>query len=123
MTDFHDKRTVEATRKAYRCMECERRIAKGDRAVARSGRYDGDFYSHHTHVDCDAVSNAYAKQFDMWGEDTVQLHQLFEVDELLWLIGEHSEVAERMKAEQRLADREQFWRDFSRENAAQPPLK
>jgi hypothetical protein len=87
-------------------------VAKGDRAVFRSGVYDGDFYSEHTHVDCADVAHAYAMQFDAWGEDTTRLHKLFETDELQWLIGEHSAVAERMRAEQRLSTREQFWRDF-----------
>lgn len=110
MSDFHNKETIAATRKPHRCGQCECRIAKGERAVIASGLYDGNFYREHTHVDCEAVAYAYAKRFDCWGEDIIRLHDIACVAELRWLIGEHSAVAERLRAEQRLADREQLWR-------------
>ena len=112
MTDVHIKTRVERTRKPHLCAECERRIAAGNPAVIASGISDGSPYRQYAHVDCDAVAVAYAEQFDAWGEDAVRLHELFEVDELQWLIGEHSIVAERLRADARLAARKEFWRDF-----------
>lgn len=70
MSDWYGpKRQIKAIRKAAMCNQCSTLIMPGEPAVNHVGVYDGDFFSNHTHVDCDELSFWVAGLWDAWGED------------------------------------------------------
>lgn len=46
------------SRKAYKCEECGREIAKGQKYEKYSGVFDGSFFSHKTCMDCHNIRSA-----------------------------------------------------------------
>lgn len=69
MSDFSSTRSVKATRKDNICEQCGRKIEAGSAAMYAFGNWDGYTYSHYTHMECHDASVAYAKEFDLWGEE------------------------------------------------------
>ena len=59
MTDFSADRVIERTRRDHECYECKHIIPAGSRAAKRTGRFDGYFYSHYAHWECDRASVYY----------------------------------------------------------------
>ena len=59
---FQDEQTVKSTRKVHQCYECRTPIDKGSEAVRISGRWDGAFFSNHSHPDCYAASIHYFRE-------------------------------------------------------------
>jgi hypothetical protein len=48
---FYDEKEVTA-RKLHKCCECHRPITPGTRYQKASGKWDGDFHSYYTCLDC-----------------------------------------------------------------------
>jgi len=56
-SEFYSEATRKA-RKPYRCCECRRDIAIGDLYVSASGKWEGDFFTERTCVECDEIRSA-----------------------------------------------------------------
>jgi hypothetical protein len=67
--DFHSTTDIKRTRKVHICEQCNRPISFGSPARHAAGKYEGDFYSMHMHVECDDAARAYADLNCLWEED------------------------------------------------------
>lgn len=77
MSDWSGPRKqIKALRKAARCHQCMVLISPGEPAIQQAGVYEDDFYSLHSHVDCDELSAWLAEAWDAWGECFPFLHDL-----------------------------------------------
>lgn len=98
--DFHSNRTIKATRKAYECEQCGRKVDIGSPAIYGAGRFEGYFYTQHTHVECHAAAIAYAELSGLWGEEFPWFqHMDRDIDWTDWLLENHPIVAERLGLE------------------------
>lgn len=105
MGDFHNHRTIKATRKRHVCEQCGKWIEAGSPAEYETGSYFGEFYSGHQHVECRAAGIAYAEMSGCWGEDFMWFqHQLEDPDDKAWLLEHHPVVAERLGLEHEVAE-------------------
>lgn len=104
MNDFYTSKEIKATRKRYVCEQCNRHIEIGSPAHYGFGIYEGDTYSVHTHVECQAAALAYAKLNDAWGEEWpwFQHMECSEYEHGAWLLENHPVVAERLNIERRV---------------------
>lgn len=57
--EFSDTSYAKA-RKVYRCCECHRDIAKGQEYERQVGKWEGDFYTYKTCMDCVNIRTAFA---------------------------------------------------------------
>ena len=64
--EFSHMQIVGRTRKEHDCFECRCPIEPGSKAIKRSGRFDGAFYSDYAHPDCNDAAMFYFQE--------VQLH-------------------------------------------------
>lgn len=95
--DFHNNNPIKATKRAHQCEQCGEAIAIGSPAVNGSGKYDGYFYSHHTHVECHEAGIAYAKLNHLWGEEFPWFQHMYEGDDHHgWLLENYPIVASRL---------------------------
>ena len=62
MDEFSHMQIVGRTRKAHQCFECRLEIVKGRKAIKRSGRFDGAFYSDYAHPDCNDAGMFYFQE-------------------------------------------------------------
>lgn len=93
MTEFFSERSIMATRKQYHCEACETHIEPGSPARYYAGKFEGDFYSAHYHVECREAEIDWNRQRDTWGEDFESLNNIWEDDEVSdqieWLRNNH----------------------------------
>lgn len=101
MSDFHSSRDIKKTRKSYVCEQCNKVIDAGSPAHYGFGIYEGDAYSVHTHVECQAAASAYAKLNDAYGEDWPWFQHMenSECEHHGWLLENHPVVAARLNIE------------------------
>lgn len=76
MSKLNQVRMVKATRTAHTCEACECEIAPGSAAAYWAGKSeDGEFWSHHRHVDCYEAEQAWNDWADLaWDEYTHLWH-------------------------------------------------
>lgn len=98
MSDFQSSREIKATRKRHVCEQCNRWIEAGSPSHYSFGIYEGEAYSLHTHVECQAAARAYAELNDAWGEEWPWFQHMGddEYDHHAWLLEHHPLVAERL---------------------------
>ena len=72
MMEFSTSRLVKA-RKDHKCYLCRETIAKGEKYVNESGKYDGEFFYHHLHLNCTELINIYCREsrYNEWAHDWV----------------------------------------------------
>lgn len=108
MSEFHGVRDIKATRKAHVCEQCNTYIDVGSPARYSAGKWDGEFYTTHTHVECHAAALEYARLNDLWGEEWPWFQHMedSEYEHHAWLLEHHPIVATRLsiKANQPMED-------------------
>lgn len=62
---FSHRRTVAKPTKAHRCEHCGHMIPPGVSHLAKSGVWDGDFYTFRAHLDCNEL---WSEAFDTYGD-------------------------------------------------------
>ena len=99
--DFHSTKEIRRTRKVHICEQCGRPISFGSAARAAAGKYDGNFYSIHMHIECDDAAREFAKLNDLWGEDWPWFRDMenSEFEHHAWLRVNHPIVADRLGVE------------------------
>lgn len=118
MTDFHTTRTIKALRKARQCDQCLKKIAIGEPAVMIVGKWEGDFYAGHQHPECHTAALAYAKQFDLWGDDWPWFHDMDMSDAGDWMKEHAPVVYERLGWKRRQEELDAEEAEEARELAA-----
>lgn len=63
---FHNRQSVKAGRKKYRCDNCRQPIEMGQPSTVISGVHDGDFSSFRVHPECDDLWNEIYREIDAW---------------------------------------------------------
>lgn len=58
---FHDSKTVKSKKK-HRCVFCGQGIAVNESYIRSTGVYEGDFYSHASHPECEKQFQEDAKK-------------------------------------------------------------
>jgi hypothetical protein len=102
--DYQVVSTV-TTRKRHSCEQCGTQIAIGENSVRVVGRFFGDAYKHHIHIECEAAAKAYAKLHSLYGEDWPWFqHQDDEPEDWRWMLKEHPIVAKRLGWDERLKE-------------------
>lgn len=105
MSEFNSTRSINAVRRERPCEQCGRKIHAGDPATYSSGKWEGEIYSHYSHVECHAAAHAYATKFDLWGEDYPWFqHMEMEWEDKEWLLDNHPKVADRLNLEREEED-------------------
>lgn len=100
MSDFHAESFVASARKRRFCEQCGRPIEPGSPYRRGAGSYDGEMYSHATHLECHEAAQAYARLHRLWGEDYPWFqHMDLDLDDEAWLLKEHPVVAARLGIE------------------------
>ncbi len=97
-TDFHSTKDIRRTRKVHVCEQCNRPISFGSAAKYAAGKYEGDFYSMHMHVECHDAAQAFADLNGLWGEDFPWFQHMEddEYDHRAWLLEHYPIVAARL---------------------------
>lgn len=94
---FHNTRKINKTRKPHRCGMCGTIIEKGSEATYSAGNCQGDFYTHHEHVECHVAGLGYAAMTKQWGEDYIFFQHECRSDlDQVWLKNHHPIVAGRL---------------------------
>jgi len=66
---FHNETNVTKTRRTRSCDWCCEPIEKGNRSVATSGVFEGDFFSGRYHPECHSAITRYYEKHRCWGEE------------------------------------------------------
>ena len=97
MSDFHVESVVAAARKQRTCEQCGQPVEVGWPYLRGAGSYDGQMYSHATHIECHEAAQALARLLGAWGEDYPWFrHMDIDLEDREWLLKEHPVVAERL---------------------------
>ena len=54
--------TEPKARKEYHCIWCPEKIAKGEKHVHESSKYDGDFQDHRWHLECRKAADEFFRE-------------------------------------------------------------
>ena len=76
--EFYSSKDIKKTRKAHKCEHCFLSIPKGSTCLYEAGKWEGDFFSHHTHNEC---ANEYKdiNKYTDCGDEWLPLDQMQEV--------------------------------------------
>jgi len=97
MSDFHVESVVAAARKQHSCEQCGQPVEVGSPYRRGAGSYDGEMYSHATHIECHEAAQALARLSGAWDEDYPWFrHMDMDREDREWLLKEHPVVAERL---------------------------
>lgn len=99
--DFHISKVMKRTIEPHECEQCGTIIPPGSATLYSTGRYEGEFYSHHQHLECHEAAHAFATLNDLWNEEYPWFQHMeraeFDLDP--WLLENHPVVAERLGIE------------------------
>lgn len=95
---FYSSRHVKA-RKSHHCEQCPVPIDIGTEHIYSCGNYEGDFYTHRQHLECNAAASAYAHLHGLYGDEWPWFHDgeiCSEPEARKWMKDNHPLVYERL---------------------------
>jgi hypothetical protein len=95
MTDLGRTR-IQRTAKKYPCAQCETTIKLGSKAYYMCGRYEGEWYSYYSHIECWDAAEEFAKFNDLWDDEFPWWHAEDYFDSGPWLKEHYPIVYQRL---------------------------
>lgn len=90
--------TSPRSRKQRRCDACGQMIEIGEKYAYMAGKCAGEFFSNTQHQECRKAEIGLAELHGLWGgEDWMNLGDLEEQDDLLWIQEHHPDAFKRIR--------------------------